>query len=87
MVRRMALAKTTRESLLKWQRGHRLASERSWALRAAARPSPEESFARANSMLGDVITSSLNEETRRKEAKAARERWIALKKAFAARGA
>jgi hypothetical protein len=86
----MALAKATRQSLLKWQRGHQVASERSWALRAAARPSPEESFARANSLLGlmgDVITSSFNEETRRKETKAARERWIALKQKFAARGA
>lgn len=86
----MALAKTTKDILARWQRGHQLAGERSWELRAARPPSSEECFERANSLLrlmGDVITSSSNEEARRKETKVARERWIALKKNYAARGA
>jgi hypothetical protein len=38
-------------------------------------------------LMGDVVSSPLNEETRRKETNAARARWIALKQKFAARGA
>ena len=84
----MGTRRMTKESLVAWQRGHQVASERSWALRAAVPLSSEAAFDRANSLLrlmADVVTSPLNEEARRKETQVARERWIALKNQFAAR--
>ena len=78
----------TKEQLVSWQRGHQLATERSWELRAGQPPSAEASFSRANSLLRlmrDVVTSSINEEARRRETQIARDRWIALKEKYAAR--
>lgn len=75
----------TKAAVASWQRGHQRASDRSWELRAARLPSSEQCFERVNSLLrlmGDVVTSPLNEEARRRETEVARQRWVALKSKY-----